>query len=116
VGSGERVEVDRGDILEELVLVEDTDKVPTDESSETVSSNGEFLHDLSALLEFLYLLEDLTEDATGLSDRIARMKSTNSGFGDGPLQQLVPHHGQRHRTCSHPHSCLRRESGIRQGG
>ena len=43
--SGERVEVDRGDVLEELALVEDADEVPADESAKTVSSNGEFRHD-----------------------------------------------------------------------
>ena len=61
--SGERVEVDRGDILEKLALVEDADEVSTDESAEAVSSNGELLHDLSTLLEFLYFLEDLTRSA-----------------------------------------------------
>jgi len=62
--SGERVEVDRGDILKELALVEDADEVPTDESAEAVPSDGEFLHDLSTLFEFLYFLEDLTRSAT----------------------------------------------------
>lgn len=61
--SGERVEVDRGDILEKLALVEDADEVSTDESAKAVSSNGELLHDLSTLLEFLYFLEDLTRSA-----------------------------------------------------
>ena len=37
--SGERVEVDRGDILEKLALVEDADEVSTDESAKAVSSN-----------------------------------------------------------------------------
>ena len=62
--SGERVEVDRGDVLEELALVEDADEVSTDESAEAVPSNGEFRDDLSPFLEFLYLLEDLTKNAS----------------------------------------------------
>ena len=40
-----RVEVDWGDILEELALVEDADQVSADESTKTVSSNREFRHD-----------------------------------------------------------------------
>ena len=63
--SSKRVEVDRGDILEEFALVEDADEVSTDESAEAVSSNGEFLHNFSPLLEFLHFLEDLTRNATG---------------------------------------------------
>ena len=54
-----RVEVDWGDILEELALVEDADQVSADESTKTVSSNREFRHDKSTLLEFLYFLQDL---------------------------------------------------------
>lgn len=42
--SGERVEVDRGDILEELALVEDAEEVSTDEPTKTVSGDGEFGH------------------------------------------------------------------------
>jgi hypothetical protein len=42
--SGERVEVDRGDILEELALVEDAKEVSTDESTKTVSGDGESGH------------------------------------------------------------------------
>jgi len=56
VRSGERVEVDRGNVLEELALMEDTNEVPTDESTETVSSDGELRHDKPALLEFFYFL------------------------------------------------------------
>ena len=41
----EGVEVDWGDILEEFSLMEDPDEVSTDESTKTVSSNGEFRHD-----------------------------------------------------------------------
>ena len=41
----ERIEVDWGDGLEELALVEDADEVSADESAKTVSSNGEFRHD-----------------------------------------------------------------------
>lgn len=41
----ERIEVDWGDGLEELALVEDADEVSADESAKTVSSNGESRHD-----------------------------------------------------------------------
>ena len=58
----ERIEVDWGDGLEELALVEDADEVSADESAKTVSSNGEFRHDQSALLELFHLLEDLRGD------------------------------------------------------
>ena len=36
MGGGEGIEVDWGDVLEELALVENADKVSTDESTETV--------------------------------------------------------------------------------
>lgn len=55
----EGIEVDWGDILEELALVENADEVSADESTETVSSDREFRHDASVLLEFLYFPEDL---------------------------------------------------------
>lgn len=58
----ECVEVDRGDILEELALVKDADEVSADESTETISGDREFRHDKPTLLEFLYFLEDLEEN------------------------------------------------------
>ena len=70
--SGKRVEVDWGDIVEKLALVEDADEVPADETTEAVSGDGEFLDDSSPFLEFLYFLEDLTGSAMGLSDRVVR--------------------------------------------
>lgn len=42
---GEGIEVDWGDILEEFALMEYSNEVSTDESTETVSSNREFRHD-----------------------------------------------------------------------
>jgi len=63
--SCERVEVDRGDILEELALVEDAEEVSTDEPTEAVSSNGEFRDDFPPLFELFYFLEDLTRSAKG---------------------------------------------------
>ena len=57
---GEGVEVDRGDIIEELALVEDTNNVPADESTETVSGNGEFRDNSPAFLELVHMLDDLT--------------------------------------------------------
>jgi len=59
VRGSEGIEVDWGDILEELALVENADEVSADESTETVSSDREFRHDASVLLEFLYFPEDL---------------------------------------------------------
>ena len=45
MGGGERVEVDWGDVFEELALMEDADEVSADESAETVPSDGEFRND-----------------------------------------------------------------------
>ena len=41
----ERIEVDWGDGLEELALVQDADEVSADESAKAVSGDGEFRHD-----------------------------------------------------------------------
>lgn len=106
MGGGEGIEVDWGDVLEELALVENADKVSTDESTETVSSDGEFRHDTPALFEFLYFPEDLMR----LSDRVARIGSENR-----PPQRLALRHDQRHHTCNPPYSFSRRGFGIRQG-
>lgn len=57
--SSEGVEVDWGNVFEELALVENADEVSTDESTKTVPSDGKFRHRQSALLEILYLFEDL---------------------------------------------------------
>jgi hypothetical protein len=57
--SGEGVEVDRGDVLEKLALVEGADNVPADESTETVPGDGEFRHDSPGSLEVLHFLDDL---------------------------------------------------------
>lgn len=59
MGSGEGVEVDRGDVLEELALVEDTNNIPTDEAAEAVSGDRELRHNSSAFLELLHFLDDL---------------------------------------------------------
>lgn len=68
MGSGKGVEVYRGDVLEELALVEDTNGVSTDQSTKTVPGNGEFRHDSPGFLELLHFLDNLTGVA-GLSDR-----------------------------------------------
>jgi len=62
VRSGKCVEVDWGDVLKELALVEDADEVPTDEPTKAVSGDGEFGHGASALLEFFYFLADLKRE------------------------------------------------------
>ena len=64
--SGERVEVDWGDVLKELALVEDADEVPTDEPTKAVPGNGEFCHDAPALFEFFHFLEDLKREYCGV--------------------------------------------------
>ena len=56
---GEGVEVDRGDALEELALVENTENVPADESTEAVTGDRKFCHNLPVFLELLHFLDDL---------------------------------------------------------
>ena len=57
--SSEGVEVDWGDVLEELALVENADEVSADESTKTVPSDRKFRHSQSASLEVLHFFEDL---------------------------------------------------------
>ena len=61
MGSGERVEIDWGDIVEKLALVEDADQVSTNESTKAVPSNGELCHDAPGSLEFFDFFEDLKQ-------------------------------------------------------
>lgn len=77
---GEGVEVDWGDILEELALMEDADEVSADESTKTVSSDRELLHGLSPLPEFLYFFKDLARN-NGIEEpsRTRRINKTRIG-------------------------------------
>lgn len=59
---GEGVEVDRGDVFEELALVEGADNVPADKPTEAVPGDGKFVHHSPASLEILHFLGDLARE------------------------------------------------------
>lgn len=107
--SGEGVEVYRGNVLEELALVEDAYGVPADETTETVSGNGEFRHNLPAFFELLHFLDNLARVER-------RIECRTSETINGPLQRLVLRRDQRRHRCSRPCSWSRREDRIRSKG
>jgi hypothetical protein len=89
----EGVEVDRGDRIEELALVEDADNVPTDESTETVPGDGKLCYGYSSFLEFFHFLDNLVE-VVGLSVRFtlvwsARPKARRTNLLSDPFTTMI---------------------------